>query len=66
MLSHENAVANAEQAYKVDIKALNWELDSHLGVLPMFHIYVCSNEAPSSKSHQKPNSFSLPRASQFP
>jgi long-subunit acyl-CoA synthetase (AMP-forming) len=43
MLSHENAVANSEQAYKVDVKAMNWELDSHLGVLPMFHIYVCSN-----------------------
>lgn len=40
MLSHYNVVANTYQAEKFDIKGLNWDVDSQLGVLPFFHIYV--------------------------
>ncbi|KND92210.1 putative 4-coumarate--CoA ligase 1 [Tolypocladium ophioglossoides CBS 100239] len=39
MLSHYNMVANSYQSRRFDIKTLNWDLDSQIGVLPFFHIY---------------------------
>ena len=40
MLTHENIVANSTQGTPFDMRGLNWEMDSQLGVLPFFHIYV--------------------------
>ncbi len=40
MLSHENVVANSMQSNRVDVKTMNWDIDTQLGVLPFFHIYV--------------------------
>ncbi|KAG6181293.1 hypothetical protein E4U34_004591 [Claviceps purpurea] len=42
MLTHYNLVANAYQSSRVDPKFLSWDSDSHLGVLPFFHIYGLS------------------------
>ncbi|KAG6113456.1 hypothetical protein E4U31_000690 [Claviceps sp. LM219 group G6] len=42
MLTHYNIVANAHQSSRVDPKSLSWDSDSHLGVLPFFHIYGLS------------------------
>ncbi|ODA80416.1 hypothetical protein RJ55_03374 [Drechmeria coniospora] len=39
MLSHGNVVANSHQARRLDVKNLNWDLDSQLCVVPFFHIY---------------------------
>ncbi|KAK3192225.1 hypothetical protein K4F52_001855 [Lecanicillium sp. MT-2017a] len=39
MLSHENIVANSVQSSRLDIKSMNWDIDTQLGVLPFFHIY---------------------------
>lgn len=39
MLSHYNLVAQATQMHR-DEKALNYDVDSQLGLLPFFHIYV--------------------------
>ncbi|KAF4122932.1 Acyl-CoA synthetase (AMP-forming)/AMP-acid ligase II [Geosmithia morbida] len=41
-LTHENVVANMSQVGPLDLKLLNWDIDSHLGVLPFFHIYGLS------------------------
>ena len=45
-LTHYNMVANATQAKRFDIKGLNWDIDAQLGVLPLFHIYVCQKPLP--------------------
>ncbi|KAG5976206.1 hypothetical protein E4U55_007434 [Claviceps digitariae] len=42
MLTHYNIVANAYQSSRIDAKSVNWDSDSHLGVLPFFHIYGLS------------------------
>lgn len=40
MLTHYNMVANSCQFSRFDPKLISWEMDSQLGVLPFFHVYV--------------------------
>ncbi|KAG6035719.1 hypothetical protein E4U41_005947 [Claviceps citrina] len=42
MLTHYNIVANSYQSFRIDAKALNWDSDCQLGVLPFFHIFGLS------------------------
>lgn len=39
MLTHRNVVANVLQSWRVDVRDLDWDADSQLGILPFFHIY---------------------------
>ncbi|KAK5988964.1 putative 4-coumarate--CoA ligase 1 [Cladobotryum mycophilum] len=39
MLNHYNMIANAVQSKDFDIQTMSWDRDTHLGVLPLFHIY---------------------------
>ena len=45
MLTHYNMIAHARQRAKVDVRLLHWELDSQIGILPFFHIYVSTRTA---------------------
>lgn len=42
MLTHANIVANSQQFTRFDVRALSWDTDAQLGVLPFFHIYGLS------------------------
>lgn len=47
MLTHRNIVANALQASRFDLKALSWDSDAQLAMLPFYHIYVsCTSIVP--------------------
>lgn len=48
VLTHHNVVANILQAGHVERRYLSWEVDSQLGVVPFFHIYVSSMLAAQS------------------
>lgn len=40
MLTHYNMVANSCQFSRFDPQLISWDMDSQLGVLPFFHVYV--------------------------